>query len=72
MVLLQSDEGLGGLEALSGDGRKGTDWRGVDILSQCLGNEATKPLASEVSAGDDCPFSMLVAHGRVMTLSWFL
>lgn len=44
----------------------------MDLLFQCLGNEATKPLASEVSAGDDCPFSMLMARGRVMTLSWFL
>lgn len=48
------------------------DWRGLDLLSQCLGSQATKPLASEVSAVDDCPFSMLVARGRVMTLSWFL
>lgn len=44
----------------------------MDFLFQCLGSEATKPLASAVSAGDDCPFSMLVACGRVMTLSWFL
>lgn len=44
----------------------------MDLLFQCPGNEATKPLASEVSAGDDCPFSMLVARRRVMTLSWFL
>lgn len=36
----------------------------MDLLFQCLGNEASKALASEVSAGDDCPFSMLVAHGR--------
>lgn len=35
---------------------------------QRLGNEATKPLASEVFAGDNCPFSMLVARGRVVTL----
>lgn len=44
----------------------------MDLLFQCLGNEATRPLASEVFAGDNCPFSMLVARGRVVTLSWFL
>lgn len=44
----------------------------MDLLFQCLGSEATKPLASEVSAGDDCLFSMLVACRRVMILSWFL
>lgn len=27
----------------------------MDLLFQCLGSEATKPLASEVSAGDNCP-----------------
>lgn len=70
VVLLQSDEGLGGLEALSRMAGRG--WTGGALVSQCLGNEATQPLASEVSAGDNCPFSMLVARGRVMTLSWFL
>lgn len=59
VVLLQSYEGLGGLEALSWTAERGTGWRGMSdaalrgpwvLLGQCLGNEATKPLASEVSA----------------------
>lgn len=59
VVLLQSYEGLGGLEALTWMAGRGTGWRGMShaalwgpwvLLGQCLGNEATKPLASEVSA----------------------
>lgn len=43
VVLLQSDEGLGGLEALSKMAGRG--WTGGALVSQCLGNEATRPLA---------------------------
>lgn len=59
VVLLQSYEGLGGLEALTWAAERGTGWRDTSdaalrgpwvLLGQCLGNEATKPLASEVSA----------------------
>lgn len=46
------------------------DWRGLDLLSKCLGNEATKPLASGVCWGR---LSLLHAGGSWEgDDSWFL
>lgn len=72
MILLQSDEGLGGLEALTWRAERGMGWKGT-LHAAGRGSssagawvmEATKPMASEVS-GKSCPFFMLVAHGSLL------
>lgn len=63
LVLLQSYEGLGGLEAL-------TWWQEVERAGGAV--KPPSPWHQSSLPGDGCPFSMLVAHGWVVARSWSL
>lgn len=72
VVLLQSYEGPGGLEALTWTAERGTGWRGMCMqLSEGPGSSLASvwamrppsPWHQRSLLGDSCPFSMLVARG---------